>query len=326
MVRQWLILRALENSRGRGASVKDLHEALDRQCSLRTIYRDLENLQEVHFPIAEDGGLYRILRGGEGGWYIPLDPSELLALLLTEELLEPARGTFLFEPLAALRRRLSAVLTPEGRSYVAELKSRAVASVSNVTDTSTRRAQMRAVEEAIHNQRRLRLLYAKPNAPAASRVVDPYCVWYVSGRTYLIARCHKARDLRTFAVQRIEDAEVLDEGFEASSGFDPASFVRHGFGVFHGDEFDFVIEFRPDVAYLIRERRFHHTQQIEELDDGGVRLTMTCAGLPEIASWIAGFGGKARPLEPESLILAVRDLHREGLRALAQHPDAGELT
>jgi len=53
----------------------------------------------------------------------------------------------------------------------------------------------------------------------------------------------------------------------------------------------------PKVAHLIRERRFHVSQQVTEVGKG-VRLKMGAAGLPEIAAWVAGFGGEARVVAP----------------------------
>ena len=52
----------------------------------------------------------------------------------------------------------------------------------------------------------------------------------------------------------------------------------------------------------------------ELVDRGrGVRLKMEAAGLPEIASWVSGFGGDAKVIGPKELVDAVRALHRAGL-------------
>jgi predicted DNA-binding transcriptional regulator YafY len=88
----------------------------------------------------------------------------------------------------------------------------------------------------------------------------------------------------------------------------------------HGEVEAVAVEFTGAVAHLVRERRFHHTQRLTDLDGGGVRLEMQVAGLPEVAAWVAGFGGAARPLAPPALVEAVRRLHEEGLRAVAEGP------
>ncbi|MBI4700555.1 MAG: WYL domain-containing protein [Deltaproteobacteria bacterium] len=113
----------------------------------------------------------------------------------------------------------------------------------------------------------------------------------------------------------VRRAELRDDTFEPDPSFDPAAFARQGFGVFHGPTCGFVIDFDEAVAHLVRERRYHHSQELHELP-GGVRLTMTASGLPEVASWVAGFGGQARPVAPPELVEAVARLHREGLRRM----------
>ena len=52
-----------------------------------------------------------------------------------------------------------------------------------------------------------------------------------------------------------------------------------------------------------------------------MRLRMEAAGLPEIAAWVAGFGGDARAIAPPELVEAVARLHRDGLRAVETERD-----
>jgi hypothetical protein len=42
-------------------------------------------------------------------------------------------------------------------------------------------------------------------------------------------------------------------------------------------------------------------------------VDLNLAGLPEIAAWVAGFGGEARAVAPKELVEAVKGLHRRGL-------------
>lgn len=315
IVRQWKILRALEGSR-MGLSAKQMTDAIDEECSQRTVYRDLEQLQAAGFPLFEDDGCWRVLAQGEGGWSIPVQPTEVLVLALSEDLMAPVRGSYLAQPLRELRGRIFAMLTPDGRSYCRRIRDTAVATLFGAGDYVEQREELNAIREAIFGQRRLRIYYAPPRKTPADRVVEPYCTWYASGRVYLIAYCCKACDTRTFALQRIKSAEVLDERFDPDPDFDPARFSRLGFGVFHGSVYSVVIDFGPNVAHLIRERRYHQTQLVFEQGDG-VRLHMEAAGLPEIAAWVAGFGDQALPIKPSELVEMVRQLHEKGLERLA---------
>lgn len=319
LLRQWRLLRTLEGAR-RGLSAAELRDAIDADCSARTVYRDLELLLEVGFPITNESGQWRFLESGEGSWVVPINPTEVMALMLTEDLLAPTEGSWVAEPLLKLRGRLSAMMTPTGRRYCAELRRSNVATVFGAGRYGAKRAEIEAIHEAVEKQHRLRIRYQTPGKVPEARRIDPYCTWFASGRMYLVAFCHTAEDIRTFSVQRVETAEVLDEPFDPDPAFDPAAFTRKGFGVFHGPTYRVTIDFSKRVAHLIRERRYHASQEVSERGQG-VRLKMEAAGLPEIAAWVAGFGGDARAIAPPELVKAVAHLHREGLRAVETNRD-----
>jgi len=225
LLRQWRLLRALEGAR-RGLTAAHLRDAIEAECSSRTVYRDLELLLEIGFPITNDSGKWRFLESGEGSWVVPVNPTEVMALMLTEDLLAPAEGSWVAEPLLKLRARLSAMMTPTGRQYCAELRRSNVATVFGAGRYGSKRAEIESIHEAVEKQHRLRIRYRTPGKPTEARRIDPYCTWFASGRMYLVAFCHTAEDIRTFAVQRVETAQVLDESFDPDPAFDPAAFTR----------------------------------------------------------------------------------------------------
>lgn len=320
VVRQWRVLRLVEGSHS-GMTVAELHAAISAdgdRCSGRTIYRDLEQLSEAGFPILDEDGRWRSLEAGEGGWSVPIRPTELLMLALAEDLFAPLRGTWMGDPLHDLGQKLLAVMTPQGRDFFARLRGLSVASMFAPGDFTDHQEVLATTFRAVNERRRLRLHYRKPNEQPAWREVDPYTVWFHEGTVRLLAWCHKANAIRQFVVQRTLAAELLDTTFTPRRDFDAAAYIRDAFGVFHEDSHDVVIDFHPGVAYLIAERRYHHSQQLTVRDDGWSRLTMQATGLPEIAAWTAGFGGHAIPRQPQALVDRVRQLHADGLAALAR--------
>lgn len=324
IIRQWHILKLLEVAR-RPLHVKEIYERIQAPCSTRTVYRDLQQLLEAGFPLVMEEGRWRFLTVGEGAWSIPLEPTQAMALYLSEDLLAPVKGSFLADPLAELRRRIMGMLTPMGRTFCEEFRKATVATLFGPVDYGHHTDQLAAIEDAIGREHRMEITYEAPHRDPTTRTVDPYCIWYASGRVYLVAWCHRADDIRTFAVQRISRARVLDEPFEPRPGFNPAAFTRRGFGVFHGPVHDIAIDFSHQVAHLVRERRFHHSQQVEDRDYG-IRLYLHAAGLPEIAAWVAGFGPHARPVTPPELVDRVRRIHEGALRTLEDPTTLGQDT
>ncbi len=314
LIRQWRLLRAIEASR-HGRSVAELHAEVAELASPRTVYRDLEALQGAGFPLYQgEHATWRLLAPSEGGPVLPVQPTEIIALLLSEQLMAPLAGSELGEALSGLRGKLEAMLGPRARAYVDQLGSTFLATVAAPGDYRARRSELQLVEQGVRERRRLRLVhFAAHRGETLPRTVDPYGIWYVDGALYLIAFDHLRADHRNFLVDRIRSVTLLDEVFDPDPDFDLQAYVGRGFRVWHGAIHRVVVELAPAVAHLPDERRYHRTQRVQHLPRGGCRVTFDAAGLPELAAWVASFGGQARAVEPAELVEMVRDLHRGGL-------------
>ena len=83
--------------------------------------------------------------------------------------------------------------------------------------------------------------------------------------------------------------------------------MRGSFGVQSGlGTFDVVLHFNRGVADYIREKRWHDSQRLRDLEDGGVELRMKLSSLSEVERWVLNWGGNARVSQPAELAEAVR--------------------
>lgn len=313
ITRQWRILRLLEGSKG-GLRAREIHELIGGHVAERTIFRDLRDLQEAGFPLYLDDGRWRVLGTGEGGYTVPVDTSELLALLLSEELLAPIRSAEVVAALSGLREKVAAMLNPTGRRYAEELKHHLVATFVGPGDYSDG-TFVRSIEDAIQREHRVRIHYWSPRGELSERHVDPYLMWYADGRLYLVGYCHLRGAVRTFLLDRIRDIESLDEPFDVDPSFDARAFTGSGLGAWSGERQRVELWFSPPVAHVAHERRFHPSQQVEPAPDGSATVTMYVAGLPHVAAWVASFGGQVVARAPAVLVERIEELHRNGLAA-----------
>ena len=311
----------LEGSR-QGLRAAEIHERLGRSVAERTVFRDLVHLQDAGFPLFEQDGRWRVLTAGEGGFSIPVKPTEALGLLVSQELLEPIRGSQVGAAVAQLGETLAAMLSPAGRSYVEAMKDSMLASFLAPGDYANRSAELASLHRAIAESLRLRVSYWTPGTGESDRDIDPYTLWFAEGRLYLLGWCHKRGGFRTFSVDRLRRVVVTDESFEPDPSFESRAIVGAGFGVWQGEEVRVVVDFSSETAHLARERRFHRSQQLEDRPGGGCRVTMTVAGLPRVAAWVASFGGAVLAREPPELVDMVLGIHRDGL-AGHEAPDPG---
>jgi predicted DNA-binding transcriptional regulator YafY len=82
-------------------------------------------------------------------------------------------------------------------------------------------------------------------------------------------------------------------------------------GVFWGEPERVEIVFAPRVALVVRGRVWHESQQIDDLPDGSVRLTLHVCNDSALRSWVLGFGSAAKVVQPASLAHAVADECRQ---------------
>jgi proteasome accessory factor B len=71
-------------------------------------------------------------------------------------------------------------------------------------------------------------------------------------------------------------------------------------------EFRVAVRFDELMADYVREKRWHPSQQLRDLPDGGVELRLKLSSLGEVQRWILGWGGHATVLEPPELAASVR--------------------
>lgn len=317
--RQWRILRMLEGSRA-GMRVPDILAALEEPCTERTIFRDLVHLQEAGFPLWQDGGRWRVTVSEGKDYAAPLKPTELVALALAEDLLAPLDGTGLAQAFASLRSKVDSMLTPAGRRYVAELRTRFRGTVRAPAELGGHSLALESLQRGIEGLEVVRLRYAGRAKSEAVRLVDPYALWFADGRPYLVGYCHARRDFRIFLVPRMREVALTDEHFERDPTFDLRKYAEPGFGVWAGETHAVELLFARDVAHVARERRLHASQRVEPRDDGSALVRMEVAGLPVLAAWLAGFGGAVRVLAPATLRDMLRDIHRAGLKTSGLKP------
>ncbi|MFM9079231.1 MAG: WYL domain-containing protein, partial [Opitutaceae bacterium] len=119
---------------------------------------------------------------------------------------------------------------------------------------------------------------------------------------YLIAFDTGRAALRTFALPRISGAEITEEKFVRPTDFSPEAFFANALGVLGGPgDFTVVIRFTAAVGDRVREREWHESQQVRDLPEGGLELTLRLGALAEVEGWVLGWGTEAEVLQPTEL-------------------------
>jgi proteasome accessory factor B len=147
-------------------------------------------------------------------------------------------------------------------------------------------------------------------------LLDPYRLMHFRGGLYLFGYVGEYKQIRTFAIERIESIDKLHDRFEKPSDFSVETYLESSFGLVKEDPFDVEIIFGSDVAEYVRSRVWHPSQQCRELEGGRIRMKLHVGGEFELVSWILSFGPSAQVISPERLLGRVE---RELSRALENY-------
>lgn len=287
--------------------------ALELEVSTKSIKRDIEFMRDrLELPIEYDSRRWGYFYTEEVGAFptLQITEGELFALLVAEKALQQYRGTSFEKPLLSAFKKMAAAL-PDAVSFnfadweqtiSFRLTAEPVLNLE-IFDTLAR---------ATAQGRQLRLTYRKPGRlQTEERIVDPYHLANINGEWFLFAYDHLRRDIRTFVPARVRKAELTGATVTRPKKFSLEKRLRDSFGVHSAEgEFEVVIRFNAQAADYVREKRWHPSQELKELPDGGVDLHLKLSSLGEVQRWVLSWGGHARALKPPELADAVREAAR----------------
>jgi predicted DNA-binding transcriptional regulator YafY len=141
------------------------------------------------------------------------------------------------------------------------------------------------------------------------------------GGLYLLAYVPEYEEIRTFAVERIQEISLLDDRFVPVEEL-PGTAFPDSLGVHSGPPEPVDIEFEAAVADYVRSRTWHQTQVLRELPAGRVAMALQVCVDRALKSWILSFGPFARVVSPGPL---AREIARQLEDALKQYAQAGSV-
>jgi proteasome accessory factor B len=283
------------------------------EVAAKTVHRDLEFMRDrLGLPIEYDAVRpgYYYTEEVSGFPNVQITEGELFALLVAEKALQQYRGTNFEKPLLSAIKKMEQSLP--------DTISLNLANLEQTISFRTRAEPILNLEifdllaKAAAQRGQLELVYRKPGQSRdETRLVDPYHLANINGEWYLFAYDHARKDIRTFAPTRIQSARLTCRTFPRPERFSLEKRLRDSFGVHSGQgEYGVVVRFTPRVADYIREKKWHASQTLRELKNGGVELALKLSSLVEIERWVLGWGGDATVVKPPELREAVREAAR----------------
>ncbi len=265
----------------------------------RTIYRDMMALEDMGVPVWQLNGKFGIDRDMYQST-VQLNLNETVALYFAARLLAHHSDEHNPHVVNALDK-LAASL-PD--ATLSEHMSRAAAVIRSKPLRTDYVQTVETLTRAWADRRLVAIQYLAPDRDTPQeRIIAPYFleVSRFEPASYVLAHDRMRDALRSFKIERIQSAEVLDEHYTIPNDFDPYVWLHTSWGIMAEEEVEVRLRFNAQAARRVQESVWHHSQQIEQTADGGCILTMRLGGIREIKSWVLGWGADVEVLAPDQL-------------------------
>ena len=217
--RLFLIIHAL---RGRRTALPARRLADTLSVSLRTVYRDVADLQRSGVPIEGEAGIGYVLRKGADIPPLMFNAEELEALVVGSRFVRAFAGSRLAAGAQAALLKIEAVLPPELRARTQRSRIFAPPRSDRIEATDI----IDRLHAAIAASHVLHLDYRDESGRASARDVEPLCLAFWGGAWTLGAWCRLRADFRSFRPDRIAHFAPTGEAFVETAERGLAAYIR----------------------------------------------------------------------------------------------------
>lgn len=247
-------------------------------------------LPPVNLNLQEALSLLLLVHKMRGQIQLPFKQSALLAAMKIESQLPPRVRRYCEHALA----RISAKASPQAPTAKSP-------GLDNIFAT---------IQSAIAQQLRVHIRY---NSIFDGDVIEcdlsPYHLFYNQRAWYIVGHSSIHKSIRTFKLNRVQSAGIIDKPFENGGNFDLADYIGRAWSMIpEGRIYNVRLRFAQKVARNVAEVLWHETQKVTRNDDGTVTLDFRVDGLSEITWWILGYGDQVEVLAPAELRKRIADI------------------
>jgi predicted DNA-binding transcriptional regulator YafY len=211
--RLFLIINAL---RGRRTVLRARQLAETLGVSLRTVYRDVADLQLSGVPIEGEAGVGYVLRKGSDIPPLMFTADELESLVVGTRFVRAFAGAKLAEGAQTALMKIEAVLPPELRERSA--RTRIYAPIWRDEHKLAFAARIDQLHAAIEAHQVLQLAYCDEAGSISTREVEPLCLAFWGGKWTLGSWCRLRQSFRNFRPDRINEIAKTGETFDEGDG------------------------------------------------------------------------------------------------------------
>lgn len=175
--------------------------------SIRTLYRDIATLQAEGADIEGSPGVGYVLNKG---FFLPplmFSEEEMLALMLGMKWV----SGFGDRPLSQASKQVLAKVERVVPEAALDAASAIPFGIGEGPSDRLAEEDLSDLRDAIRRERKLRIIYQKPDLTVSERIIWPIAIGYFSSGRVLVGWCETSRGFRHFRTDRIQGRELLQD-------------------------------------------------------------------------------------------------------------------
>ncbi len=279
----------------------------------KSVYENIEDLRQFGLDIENSG------TGRSSGYYIASREFEMPELKLLVDAVQSSK----FITKGKTDRLIKKIEGLAGRHQAEELQRQVFVSNRIKHDNESIYYNVDEIHTAINTDCKLSFFYfdwtssktKKHHHDGKRYLISPWALAWDDENYYMIGYDSEADMIKHYRVDKMEkiSAEnIAREGREKFDKFDMAVYSKKVFGMFGGEEKTVTIRFKESLAGAVIDR-FGRDAMIIPSKDGFFTVRFTAFISPLFYSWVFGFAGGAKIIEPPEVAEEFYKMTREVL-------------
>lgn len=206
----------------RGGLTTAAQIARELEVSVRTIYRDIQDMMASGVPIEGEAGAGYLLADGYDLPPLMFNRVEIEALVLGARMVACWGDRELAHAAQDILAKIETVLPKPLKST---LDATALYSL-NFSNTDAEKEHLALLRDAIRERQKVRLHYRDAKEDNSQRIVRPLCLSFFAPRWMVTTWCELRGGFRNFRLDRIRELTKLDDSFTDEPGKTLDDFLR----------------------------------------------------------------------------------------------------
>lgn len=280
--------------------------------SPRTLARYRKALNE-HLSSPDGSDFVKVIReGGKECWYLSdqedinsANGFRIISVFVAKTLLRFLEGTVIKDNLDNIWNIVTGQLPPSKKKQLEYFDRKIRYTGFGAKQYEEKDIILASVLRGLLHQNKMEIDYISGAASKTKkRIIHPYTLLLHRDTLYLDAYDESNNDIRTFLIDRVEEAKVLKETYRYPKDYNPETLTEGSFGVYDSrgkTPFTVKVAFKAYLWDYITTRKWHPTQRFKPVDNGWFIMEVDISHTTEFIPWILAFGKEAKIIEPEHL-------------------------